>query len=96
MAFVPAVRPPRRGSAVSGGGFRGDEGVPCGVASIVITYTDGRTFRLEGVTNADAQASRAAFEGPGSALDVSYRDGGQNRVAHIPKALIRSFETELD
>ncbi|WP_102128544.1 hypothetical protein [Deinococcus planocerae] len=66
------------------------------MASIVITYTDGKTFRLEGVTNADAHASRAAFEGPGTALDVAYRDGGRERVAHIPKALIRSFETELD
>ncbi|WP_216318049.1 hypothetical protein [Deinococcus aestuarii] len=66
------------------------------MASIVITYTDGRTFRLEGTTNADAQASRAAFEGPGDTLEVSYRDGAQDRVARIPKALIRAFETELD
>lgn len=69
---------------------------PGGVATIVITYTDRRVFRLEGTTNADAQASRAAFEGPGDTLEVSYRDGGHDRVARIPKALIRSFETELD
>ncbi|MBB5294326.1 hypothetical protein E5F05_14725 [Deinococcus metallilatus] len=66
------------------------------MATIVITYTDGRTFRLEGVTNADAAASRAAYEGPGNTLAVAYRDGGQQREARIPKTLIRSFSTELD
>ncbi|MEF2279098.1 hypothetical protein V3W47_12380 [Deinococcus sp. YIM 134068] len=66
------------------------------MAAIVITYTDGKTFRLEGVTNADATASRAAFEGPGNALNVAFRENGQSRVARIPKTMIRSFETELD
>lgn len=66
------------------------------MARIVITYTDGRVFQLQDVTNADATASRAAFEGPGNTLEVNYSDGGQDRVARIPKTLIRSFETELD